>query len=122
MKSTQVGVSAWALRWALYQSDAHGRTGLYVFPIQHDVHDFSTARIKPVLDRSDYLRERRSRVDPNNKGLVGLGPGLVYFRGSQSRRGLDSVDADYVVFDEYDTLAHENIPDAERRVQDSPPA
>ncbi|MEJ7775560.1 MAG: terminase gpA endonuclease subunit [Nocardioidaceae bacterium] len=116
MKSAQVGVSAWALRWALYQSDIHGRTGLYVFPTAHDVHDFSIARIKPVIDRSDYLRGRQRRTDPNNRGLIGIGDGLVYFRGSEARRGLDSVDADYVVFDEYDTLAHQNIPDAERRV------
>ena len=112
MKSAQVGVSA----WALYQSDVHGRTGLYVFPTAGDVHDFSTARIKPVIDRSDYLCCRQRSTDPHNKGLMGLGDGLVYFRGSEARRGLDSVDADYVVFDEYDTLAHQNIPDAERRV------
>lgn len=116
MKSTQVGVSAWASRWAMYQSDVHGRTGLYVFPTQHDVHDFSTARIKPLVDGSDYLRHRQRSTDPSNKGLIGLGGGMVYFRGSQARRGLDAVDADYVVFDEYDMLCHENIPDAERRV------
>jgi hypothetical protein len=116
MKSTQIGVSAWASRWALYQSDVLGRTGLYVFPTQRDVHDFSTARIKRLFDASDYLRGRQRATDPSNKGLVGIGGGMVYFRGSQARRGLDAVDADYVVFDEYDMLAHENIPDAERRV------
>lgn len=116
MKSAQVGVSAWALRWALFQSDIRGRTGLYVFPTARDVHDFSTARVKPVIDRSNYLRARQRRTDPSNKGLIGIGTGLVYFRGSEARRGLDSVDADYVVFDEYDTLSHQNIPDAERRV------
>lgn len=74
------------------------------------------ARVKPLFDKSDYLRGRQTAVDPRNKGLIGVGGGLVYFRGSEARRGLDSVDADYVVFDEYDTLVHENIPDAERRV------
>ena len=116
MKSTQVGISAWASRWAMYHSDVLGRTGLYVFPTQRDVYDFSTARIKPILEASSYLRGRQRSTDPSNKGLVGLGGGMVYFRGSQARRGLDAVDADYVVFDEYDMLAHENIPDAERRV------
>lgn len=109
-------MSAWALRWALYQPDVLGRTGLYVFPTQHDVHDFSTARVKPVIARSDYLRGRQRSTDPSSKGLVGVGAGLVYFRGSESRRGLDAVDADYLVFDEYDMLAHKNIPDAERRI------
>lgn len=110
MKSAQVGISAWALRWALYQSDIHGRTGLYVFPAAHDVHDFSTARIKPVIDRSDYLRSRQRRTAPSNKGLIGVGTGVVYFRGSEARRGLDSVDADYVVFDEMTRLRTKTSP------------
>lgn len=86
MKSTQVGVSAWASRWAMYHSDVWGRTGVYVFPTQRDVLDFSTARIKPLLDVSAYLRRHQRPTDPSNKGLIGLGGGLVYFRGSQSRR------------------------------------
>lgn len=116
MKSTQVGVSAWASRWAMYHSDVHRRTGLYVFPTQDQVRDFSAARIKPAIDASEYLRGRQRNTDPSSKGLIGLGGGMVYFRGSQERRNLDSVDADYVVLDEYDMLAQENIPDAERRV------
>lgn len=116
MKSTQVGISAWASRWAMYNSDVHGHTGLYVFPTQDQVRDFSTARIKPAIDASERLRRRQRKTNPRNKGLIGLGGGMVYFRGSQERRNLDSVDADYVVLDEYDMLAQENIPDAERRV------
>lgn len=118
-KSTQVGISAWGVRWALYHADTKGMTGLYIFPTQRDVWDFSAARIKPVIDRSEYLRSRQRPDDPDNKGMKGIGLGLVYFRGSESKRGLDSVDADHIVFDEYDTLAQENIPDAERRVTGS---
>lgn len=119
MKSTQVGVSAFGVRWALYHADINGLTGLYVFPTQKDVWDFSTARINPVIDASPYLRDRQLPADPDNKGMKGIGRGLVYFRGSESKRGLDSVDADHIVFDEYDTLVQENIPDAERRVTGS---
>lgn len=118
-KSTQVGVSAFGVRWALYHADTKGWTGLYVFPTQRDVWDFSAARIKPVIDRSPYLSSRQQPDDPDNKGMKGIGLGLVYFRGSESKRGLDSVDADHIVFDEYDTLVQENIPDAERRVTGS---
>lgn len=118
-KSTQVGISAWGVRWALYHADTKGMTGLYIFPTARDVYEFSTARVKPVIDRSDYLRSRQQPDDPDNKGMKGLGLGLVYFRGSESKRGLDSVDADHIVFDEYDTLTQENIPDAERRITGS---
>jgi hypothetical protein len=119
MKSTQVGVSAFGVRWALYNADIHGMTGLYVFPTARDVWDFSTARINPVIAESPYLLSRQHPADPDNKGMKGLGRGLVYFRGSESKRGLDSVDADHIVFDEYDTLVQSNIPDAERRVTGS---
>jgi hypothetical protein len=115
-KSTQVGVSAWAVRWAIYHADLRGMTGLYVFPTLSDVYDFSDARIKTVIDASKYLRGRVLPDDPQNKGLKKIGLGFIYFRGSESKRKLDSVDADHLVLDEYDTLAQDNIPDAERRL------
>lgn len=116
MKSTQVGVSAWGVRWALYHTDVRGATGLYVFPTGQDVYDFGDARIKPLIDASPYLRSRVQPEDPQNKGLRKIGLGFCYFRGSESKRKLDSVDADHLILDEYDTLAQENIPDAERRL------
>ena len=118
MKSTQVGISAWGLRWSLYHVDTGRMTALYIFPTQRDVWDFSTARIDPVIEGSAHLRSRQQMVkkSPDNKGMKRIGDGYIYFRGSESKRGLDSVDADIILFDEYDTLVQENIPDAERRV------
>jgi len=115
-KSTQVGISAFAVRWALYWADTRGWTGLYVFPTKGDVHDFSAARIKPAIEGSPYLRGRMTPGEVDRMGLKRVDRGFVYFRGSESKRGLDSVDADHIVFDEYDTLAQDNIPDAERRI------
>lgn len=116
MKGTQLGISTWALRWILFHADVHGRTGLYVFPTKADVLDFSAARIKRVIRASEYLRGRRPAGGPNARGLIAVGRGIVYFRGSEAERGLDSVDADILVLDEYDTLNQQNIPDAERRI------
>lgn len=113
-KATQVGVSAMTVRWALYEADRNGRTILYVFPTLGDVHDFSDARVTPMFEGSDYLADRAR--DPFNKGLKKVGIGFVYFRGSENKRGLDSVDADGLALDEYDTLQQKNIPDAERRL------
>lgn len=116
MKCTQVGISAWAMRWALFHADTKGRTGLYVFPTDKDMYDYSTLRVSPLIEGSSYLTSRRSPDDPDNKGMKGLGLGVVVFRGSESKTGLDSVDADHIVFDEYDTLNQRNIPDAEMRL------
>jgi Phage terminase large subunit (GpA) len=119
MKSTQVGVSTWAIRWALYHADTGRMNGLYIFPTSKDVWDFSDARINPAIRGSEYLSSRMRPDDPDNKGLKRVGLGYVYFRGSESVRGLDSVDGDHMVLDEYDTLNHANLPHAEQRLEGS---
>lgn len=116
MKSTQVGVSAFLLRWALYHADVHRRTCVYVFPTHRDMRDFVAARVQRVIDGSDHLRSQQRAGDPSSRDLVAVGGGLVYFRGSESGRSLDSIDADVLAFDEYDSLRPEHIPFAERRV------
>jgi hypothetical protein len=113
-KATQVGVSAMTVRWAMYEADRNGLTILYVFPTETHVHDFSDARVAPMVDGSDYLTSRAG--DPQNKGLRRIGIGLIYLRGAENKRGLDAVDADGLALDEYDTLNQANIPDAERRL------
>lgn len=55
-KATQVGVSAFCIRWALYRVAVRGLTALYVFPRQRQLRDFSDARIKPLIATSPVLR------------------------------------------------------------------
>lgn len=113
-KATQVGVSALLLRLGMYNADIFGRTVLYVFPTKDDVYDFHDLRVRPMIDASDYLLSRIGDVD--NKGQKKVGLGTVLYRGSESRRGLQSVDVDVLLLDEYDDLNQANIPDAERRL------
>ena len=114
VKSTQVGVSAWLMRWVIFFADT-GKTGLYVFPHHRYLGEFSQQRIKPLIQKSDYLRERVPPEHINNVHQRQINNGWLNLRGSQSKEALDSVDADLVAFDEYDTLVQANIPDAERR-------
>lgn len=120
VKATQVGVSARMARKGMYQSDVRRRTTLYIFPTKGDVYDFSDARITPMVERSDYLKSRIRGDSVFNKGLKKLGLGFFYMRGSEKKTALDSVDADCLILDEYDTLNALNIPDAERRISGSP--
>lgn len=116
MKSTQVGMSAWSVRWGIYHADIRGATGLYIFPTATDMYDWADVRIKPLIDASPYLRGRILPDDPANKGVRKIGLGFIVFRGSESKRKLDSIDADHLIIDEYDTCSQANIPDAERRL------
>jgi hypothetical protein len=118
-KSTQVGVSAWLLRWTMYWADMRGLTALYVFPKLKQMYDFSDARIRAAILKSSYLQSRIPSSSVQNKGLKAVGGGFVYFRGSESEDDLDSVDADVLSLDEYNRLTPENIPVAERRISGS---
>lgn len=116
MKATQVGISAWLIRWALYWADTRGLTALYVFPKDKQMSDFSHQRLRPLIRGTEYLMSRVPHANIDNVYLRQIGDGWLNLRGSQTKEALDSVDADVLAFDEYDTLVQENIPDAERRV------
>lgn len=114
-KATQVGVSTQSIRWALFHADVHQRVGLYTFPTDRELQDFSRQRIKPVIRASGHLRSRMSGDAVDNVGQKQIGArGWIYFRGTN--KTIDSIDADFIVFDEYDTSDQKNIEESERRV------
>ena len=115
MKCTQVGVSEYLVRWALFFPDTRGDKALYVFPALRQLRDFSDERVKPLV-RSDYLRQRVPRDSVDNKMLKAVGFGAIYFRGSKNATDLDSIPADILALDEYDDLVQEHIPRAEKRL------
>jgi len=115
-KATQVGISAFCIRWAMYWADQAGLTSLYVFPHQRQLADFSTTRIRPAIEGSEYLRGRVASGSVQSAMLKQIGSGYLYLRGSESAADLQAVDADALVLDEYDLLHADNIPDAERRL------
>jgi hypothetical protein len=120
MKATQLGMSAWLVRWALCWADMHAARVLYIFPRERQLLDFSDGRIKPLI-LGEYLRTRVPPASVMNKTLKSVGLGICYFRGSEAEAGLESIDADALALDEHDLLVQAHIPIAERRVggQDS---
>lgn len=115
-KATQVGVSTWLIRWLMFFPDTKGWTSFYLFPKEKHMHKFSDQRIKPLIQRSEYLSERVPYGYVNNKGLKQIGLGFINFAGSQNKDEVDSIDADVLGMDEYDRIEQKNIPDAEQRV------
>lgn len=115
MKATQVGVSEYGVRWALFFPDKHGDKALYIFPALRQLRDFSDERVKPLV-RSEYLKRRVPRDSVDNKMLKTVGLGSIYFRGSKNATDLDSIPAGVLAMDEYDDLVQGNIPRAEKRL------
>lgn len=118
-KATQVGASAWLIRWLMFFPDTRGWTSFYLFPKEKHMHKFSDQRIKPLIQKSEYLSGRVPYGYVNNKGLKQVGRGFVNFAGSQNKDEVDSVDADVLGIDEYDRVEQQNVPDAEQRISGS---
>lgn len=116
IKSTQVGMSTQAWRWAMRRSQQFGDTSLYIFPTADHVTDFGDSRIEPSIEASDFLQAQIPAGFVRKKELKRIGNGWLYLRGSNSRAGAQSVDADSVTFDEYNELDVANVPQIERRL------
>jgi hypothetical protein len=114
-KATQVGASSLMVRWVLFHADVFQRIALYTFPTDRELADFSRQRIRPVIRSSQHLLERIPTDGVDNVGQRQVGTaGWVYMRGTN--KPIDSIDADVVCFDEYDSSIQENIEASERRV------
>lgn len=116
MKSSQAGVSEWLVSYAIHACDQRNGNVLYVFPTEGIVSDFSTARLGPAIEASDYLN--RIIIDGSGTGgqygsnritLKRIRDRFLYFRGSKvqpdgSAPQLKSIDADVLILDEVDEL------------------
>lgn len=114
-KSGQAGVSEWLVSYAIHSCDQRNANVLYVFPSDRTVSDFSTARLGPAIEASEYLS--KILIDGSQGGMSGsdritlkrIRDRFLYFRGSQVKPDgtaaqLKSIDADVLILDEVDEL------------------
>jgi hypothetical protein len=114
MKAAQCGLSAWAIRLALFNADVLGRTALYTFPTEKELQRFSSRRLRSAIRGSEHLMARMPASAIDSVFQKQVGPGWVELRGTN--RPVDYLDADIAIFDEYESSNAENIATAERRV------
>lgn len=115
-KAAQVGMSGYAWRWAARRAEQFSDRVIYFFPTDDDVSDFGDTRIEPSIQESAFLLKRISPHYVRHKHLKQIGGGWLALRGTQSKTAVQSVDADALVFDEYDYLHVKNLAHAERRI------
>lgn len=115
-KAAQVGMSNYAIRWGMRQAEHEGNRVIYFMPTDDDVTAFGDQRIEPSIQESPFLQSRIPAHFVRNKHLKRIGLGDLSLRGTQSKSAVQSVDADALVFDEYDYLHQANLEQAERRL------
>jgi hypothetical protein len=119
MKAAQVGMSTMAWRWAARRAEQFGDSVIYFFPTDDDVAAFGDQRIEPSIEASELLQKAIPKDSVRHKHLKRIGTGWLALRGTQSKSAVQSVDADSLIFDEYDYLHKENVAQAERRIAGS---
>lgn len=118
-KAAQMGFTETALNKTFYNIDMLGKDVLYVLPNKSpDASDFSNARFGPALELSPHLQNLFS--DTDNIGHKRAGTANLYVRGSKSKAGLRSVPVSFIILDEVDVMAQENIPLAFERTSGQP--
>lgn len=126
-KSAQVGMTEAAMNVAFHAADtgyADRGNVLFLNPTQGQMDDFVNGRMNNAIQASPYLRMRLQPEPPRRKGadstrLKRLGKGLIYCRGSESKRQIASVDADVVIFDEFDQMAEGVLELGKKRIASS---
>ena len=118
-KAAQVGMSGYAWRWAARRAQHFGDRVIYFFPTDDDVSDFGDQRIEPSIVESPFLLSQMPQGSVRHKHLKQIGTGFLALRGTQSKSAVQSVDADALVFDEYEYLHQGHLAHAERRIAGS---
>lgn len=127
-KSGQAGVSEWLISYAIHACDQRVANVLYVFPTEGTIGDFSTARLGPAIEASEYL----SQIIVTGSGMGGskgsdrimlkrFRDRFMYLRGSLvepdgSAPKLKSIDADVLILDEVDEQDQRCPPIAKKRL------
>jgi len=103
-KGAQVGISTWSVLESLWLADQLVCKGIYFFPNDGDVEDFSVDRMDPIIQGTPYLMDRvqEEKGGAFNRGLKMVGESSLFMRGMFTRTKVKSVDADFLVFDELD--------------------
>lgn len=113
-KSAQCGLSEWLVCRSFFLAEVRKATGLLCFPKERQLNDFSRGRIDPAIQFSPHLQAKVQGVD--NVGQKDIGGTFLYFRGMQNLDQINSIDADFVMFDEYDRMIQDHVGRARKRV------
>lgn len=113
-KASQVGISEYLISYALHACDQRSATTLYIFPNDGLVSDFSTARMGPAIEASDYLAGLVVDGSGEKRGsdrvtLKRIRNRFLYLRGGTVRKNgsapqLKSIPADALILDELDEI------------------
>jgi hypothetical protein len=117
-KAAQMAFTVTFVTKSLHNVVERGWNGLYLLPVKTGAIPFVQARIDPVIESNDGLKERFSSVDNRLHKQTTKGVNL-YVRGTNIARELQEIPVDFEMWDERDRMIEENLSDARHRMDGS---
>lgn len=104
-KSRQLGLSEVGISEFIWFLDVHPDTkGMYTFPRDNQMKDFSNTRVTPIFEESEYLQELIQKDGVDNVALKQIGNSYLFMRSAWGGALGEGVDIDILGFDEYDRM------------------
>lgn len=116
-KAAQIGLSVLQILKTIYIVKKKGMDAIYTMPTDQDVHVFVGGKVNRIIANNPILCEYTK--DKDSVEQKSIGDGMIYYRGSFSKRAAISVTSDLNVHDEEDFSDQIVIGDYESRLQHS---
>jgi hypothetical protein len=117
LKAAQIGLSSLEILKAFYIAKKKGVDIIYTLPTDADVSVFVGGKVNRFIRQNPILQSYTQDKDSVEQKKVG--EGMIYYRGTFTKRAAISVTADVLIHDEVDFSDQEIIGDYESRLQHS---
>lgn len=116
-KAAQIGLSVLQILKSIYVVKKKNFDSIYTMPTDQDVQVFVGGKVNRIINNNEILKSYTN--DKDNVEQKSIGDGMLYFRGSFSKRAAISVTSDLNIHDEEDFSDQIVIGDYESRLQHS---
>lgn len=116
-KAAQIGLSVLQILKSIYIVKKKGFDAIYTMPTDNDISVFVGGKVNRIIAHNPVLQEYTK--DKDSVEQKAIGDGMLYFRGSFSKRAAISVTSDLNIHDEEDFSDQVVIGDYESRLQHS---
>jgi hypothetical protein len=117
-KAAQMAFTVTMVTKSLHNVIVRKLNGLYLLPLKAGSVGFVQSRIDTVIDSNPELAAQFSSVD-NRLQKQSVDKLNLYIRGTNIRTELQEIPVDFEMWDEYDRMVMDNMPDAKHRMDGS---
>lgn len=117
-KAAQMSYTVSAITKSLHNVVVRKLNGLYLLPIKTGSVGFVQSRVDPMIDSNPVLASNFGSVD-NRLQKQTIDKLNLYIRGTNIKTELQEIPVDFEIWDEYDRMVMDNMPDARHRMDGS---